>query len=224
MNFLEMCQAVFIEGGISGQIGNVQNQTGEAGRVVNWVRNAYREVLNDQAAQWKFLRKTQTVQLTPGKQNYTFADLGLTTGVQFDTRSMRVALNADLSDEQRLSHMDFKSFREYWLFASRRLIQGRPLNASVNDNTEVVFGPIPDQAYYVDMQFQIMPAVLANNNDVPLVPDRFSYAIVWRALRHYGIYEAAPEVVARADLGYKEVMQQLEVDQAPEVEIAGPLC
>lgn len=224
MNFLQLCQTVFTEGGISGQISSTQNQSGEAARVVNWVAGAYREILNDQAIGWKFLRKIAAVQLTPGKQNYSFSDLGLANGVQFDTREMRVAVRADLADETDLGHMSYKDFRNYWQFGSRRTIQSRPLNAAVNDDTEVIFGPIPDQAYWVSMPYQIMPADLSSNDDVPLIPPRFHMVIVWRALRHYGIYEAAPEVVSRADLGYKEIMQQIEIDQTPEVIVGGAIC
>lgn len=215
---------MFTEGGISGQINSTQNQSGEAGRVVAWVAGAYKEILNDQGGVWKFLRKTVNVQLEGGKQSYSFADLNLATGVQFDTRSMRVAVNANLADETDLAHMDFKSLRDYWQFSSRHLMQSRPLNVAVNDDTKLVFGPTPDQAYWVSMQYQSMPEDFTNNADVPVLPARFHMAIVWRALRHYGIYEAAPEVVARADLAYKEVMLQLEIDQAPEVTVGGALC
>ena len=224
MNFLQICQRVFIEGGISGQISSVQNQSGEAGRVVAWVAGAYKEILNDQALNWKFLRKTVNVQLTPDKQAYSFGDLGLATGVQFDTRSMRVAVSANLSDETDLGHMSYQHFRDFWLFSSRRLMKSRPLNVAVNDDTELVFGPTPDQAYWVSMQYQSMPEDFTNNADEPVIPSRFHMAIVWRALRHYGIYEAAPEVVARADLAYKEAMLQLEIDQGPEVTVGGALC
>ena len=224
MNFLQLCQHVFTEGGISGQINSVQNQSGEAGRVVAWVAGAYREILNDQSMSWKFLRKTVNVQLEAGKQAYSFGDLSLAEGVQFDTRSMRVGLRPDLADETDLGHMSIKAFRDFWQFSSRRLMQSRPLNVAVNDDTELVFGPTPDQDYWVSMQYQIMPEDLADNSDITVIPPRFQMAIVWRALRHYGIYEAAPEVVARADLAYKEVMLQLEMDQAPEVTIGGAIC
>lgn len=224
MNYLSICQRVFTEGGISGQINSVQNQSGEANRVVGWVASAYKEILNDQSLNWKFLRKTVNVQLEAGKQAYSFADLALAGGVQFDTRSMRVAVRPDLADETDLGHMSFKAFRDFWQFSSRRLMQSRPLNVAVNDDTELVFGPTPDQAYWVSMQYQLMPEDFTNNTDTPIIPSRFHMAIVWRALRHYGIYEAGPEVVARADLAYKEVMLQLEIDQAPEVTVGGALC
>ena len=222
--FLQLCQSVFREGGISGQITSTLNQNGEALRVVGWVRNAYKEILNDQGMVWKFLRKTAAVQLTPGVGDYTFDDLNLAGAVQWDTRSMRVAVNSNLSDETFVNHMSFNAFRDYWLFSSRRTTQSRPLNVAVDNDTHLRIAPLPEQAYWLSLQYQIMPGPLAEDTDVSILPERFDDAIVWRALRHYGMFEAAPEVVSRAEMAYKEVMQHMEFDQAPEVSVGGPIC
>jgi len=222
--FLQLCQSVYREGGISGQITSTQNQNGEALRVVNWVRNSYQEILNDQGLVWKPIRKTVEVQLTDRVGVYTFADFNLPQGVQYDTRSMRVALNADLSDETFVNHMDFKEFRDYWLFSTRRSVVSRPLNVAVDDDTNLRIAPLPDGPYWLNMQYQHMPQTFQNDKDVSVLPERFENVILWRALRHYGMYEAAPEVVARAEMAYKETLQQLYQDQTPEVLIGAPLC
>jgi hypothetical protein len=205
-------------------ITSTQNQNGEALRIVTWVRSAYLEILNDQGIVWKPIRETVSVQLTPGVGRYSFADLNLDGGVQWDTRSMRVAVNADLSDETFVNHMGFKEFRDYWLFSSRRTVISRPLNVAVDDATDLRIAPIPDQAYWLNMQYEHFPPQFQNDTDTSVLPERYDTAIVWRALRHYGLYEAAPEVVARADMAYKETMQQLWLDQTPEVVVGAPLC
>ena len=224
MTFIELCRRVFSEGGISGQINTVANQTGEAQRVVGWVAQAYQDILNDQAITWNFLRTQATVQLTTGKGDYTFAELNLAQGVQWDTRSMRVAVNADLSDETFLQHMRFSNFRDFWLFSSRRTVQSRPLNASVDTETKLRIAPLPDQPYWLTMEYQIQPDALLEDDDVPIFPDRFHMAIVWRALRSYGMFEAAGEVVARADTEYQTMKLALEIDQSPEVVVGDPIC
>lgn len=224
MTFLDLCKFVFREGGITGEITSVTNQTGEALRVVEWVKMAYMQLLNDQSLNWNFLRNTAAVQLTAGKGTYTFAELNLADTVQWDTRSMRVAVNADLSDETFLAHMRFPLFREFWMFSTRRTLQSRPLNVAVDDDTNLCFGPIPDRAYWVSLQTQGMPSALAEDDDVPIIPARFHDLIGWIALRHYGMFEAAPEVVTRADLYKNIMMQQLELDQSYEVVVGGPIC
>ena len=113
-NFLSICQQVYIQGGISGQITSTQNQTGEALRVVNWVKLAYREILNSDQFNMNFLRKRSKVQLTAGKAVYTKDDLNLPTLGQWDTRTMRVAVNANLADETFLANMRYPEFRNYW--------------------------------------------------------------------------------------------------------------
>lgn len=224
MNFLELCQTVYLEGGLSGQITATQNQTGEAARVVHWVANSYQEILNDQALNWNFLRKTANVQLTAGKQDYTLAELNLANSVQWNPRAMRVAINADLSDETFLENMRYPSFKDYWLFSSRRSTISRPLNATVSPENKLLVAPIPDQNYWLSMEYLINPPKLIEPGDTPVFPERFHMAIVWRALRHYGMFEAAGEVVARADTGYHSIMLQLEMDQGFEVVVGDPIC
>ena len=224
MNFLDLCRRVFSEGGISGNINSTVNQTGEALRVVNWVNQAYQDLLNDQAIGWNFLRASASVQLTPGIGTYSFSDLGLATGVQWDTRSMRVAVNSNLADETFLQHMRFSNFRDFWLFSSRRTVTSRPLNAAVDNETNLRIAPLPDQPYWLTLQYQIQPDSLLEDDDVPLFPARFHMALVWKALRSYGMFEAAPEVVARADTEYHVMKLQLEIDQSPEVVVGDPIC
>ena len=224
INYLQLCQATYLEGGLSGQITATQNQTGEAARVVHWVSNAYQEILNDQALNWNFLRKTVAVQLTAGKQDYTLAELNLSTGVQWNTKAMRVAINSDLSDETFVEHMRYPTFRDYWLFSSRRTTQSRPLNATVSPENKLLVAPIPAADYWLDMEYLINPPKLIEPADVPVFPERFHMAIVWKALRHYGMFEAAGEVVARADTAYHSIMLQMEMDQGFEVVVGDPIC
>lgn len=224
MNFLQMCQRVFSEGGISGQINSVENQTGEALRVVQWVAQAYQDIMNDQGIAWNFLRKTATLQLTANKQQYSFSDFSFPTAVQWDTRTFRVATRQDMTDETFMRHMAYSEFRDYWLFSARRSTTSRPLNASVTPETDLIIAPIPDRDYWVNFHYQVVDAELVSNEDTPVWPKRFHMAIVWKALREYGLYESAVEVVARADANYRSAVFQLELDQSPEVVVGDALC
>lgn len=220
---LSLCQDVYREGGISGTITSTQNQTGESLRVVEWVKAAYNSILNDQGIVWNFQRTTAAVTLTIGKGAYTPAELGFTDLANWDVTSMRVAANPDLSDETFLIGQRFPAFRDYWLFSSRRTVMSRPLNVSVDDSTNLRIAPLPDQEYNLILQYQSIPPALIDDIDVPIIPTRFHSAIMWRALRSYGMFEAAPEVVARAETEYKIVMQQIENDQSYQVVCGGPL-
>jgi len=222
--FLQLCQSVYREGGISGIITNTENQTGEALRVVNWVQDSYREILNADQFSFGFLRQDVVVQLTAGKSTYTKDDLNLALLGQWDTRTMRVAANQNLSDETYIYNMRWPQFRDYWRFSTRRETRSRPLNCSVDQDTNLVLGPVPDAAYYLNMQIIIVPPDLVSNDDVPVIPDRWVNCILWRALRHYGMFEAAPEVVQRADAAYNEIVLRMTLDQTPEIIGGAPLC
>jgi len=224
MNFLQMCQRVFTEGGLSGQITSTENQSGEALRVVQWVQQAYVEIQNDQGLNYDFLRKNVTFKLTAGKQRYSFTELGLPNGAQFDENSVRVALNDTLSDETYLTKMQYPEFRDYWLFSSRRTVQSRPVNCTVDIELNLCFAPTPDSAYNTNFEYLILLDELVHNDDVPRFPTRFHMAIVWHALRSYGMFEAAPEVVSRADATYRQTIFQLQLDQSPEVTTGGAIC
>ena len=224
MNFLKMCQRVFSEGGISGQLTSCENQTGEALRVVQWVAQAYSDILNDQAMSWRFIHKTFTKQLTANKGTYSFEEIGVENGVQWDTREMRVATREDLSDETFITHMSFPDFREFWMFSSRRTVASRPLNAAADNDMNLVLGPIPAENYWLNFQAMVQAPDLVRNEDTPVFPERFHIGIVWNALRSYGMFEAAPEVVARADANLAKIMFQLELDQSNEIVVGSPLC
>lgn len=219
-----MCQRVVSEGGISGQITSCENQTGEALRVVQWVAQAYSDILNDQAMSWRFIHKTFTKQLTANKGAYSFEEIGVPNGVQWDTREMRVAINEDLSDETFVTHMSFPDFREFWMFSSRRTVASRPLNAAADNDMNLVLGPIPAEAYWLNFQAMVQAPDLVRNEDTPVFPERFHIGIVWNALRSYGMFEAAPEVVTRADANLAKIMFQLELDQSNEIVVGSPIC
>ena len=224
MNFLQLAQKVYIQGGISGQITSTQNQTGEALRIVNFVQDAYREILNSDQFTFGFIRKEVHKQLVPGQGIYTKADLGVSDLGQWDTTSMRVSINEDRTDETFIIGQRWPAFRDYWRFSTRRYTTSRPLNCAVNQDTNLEIGPVPDAAYWLTFQYIDVPGDLLADADIPVIPDRWQMAIVWRALRHYGMFESAPEVVMRADAAYNEIVLRMTLDQSPQIVVGPPLC
>ena len=224
MNFLQMVQALKREAGVSGDIVTVSNQRGEADRLVNWVANSYLEICNEEQGQWKFLRKQVVKDLTPGIGVYSAADFLITDMDHWDETTCRVALMPDLSDENYLEAMQWNEFYDYWLFGSRRTLQGQPLNASVGTDDRLNLAPIPSGPYKLAFEYNALPTPLAADEDVPLMPSKFHMLIVWRALRHYGMFESAPEVVARAEDAMNELQFRLMLEQTNQVTLGGPLC
>ena len=83
MTFLEMCQAVVSEGGISNDVAptTVTGQVDQLARVVNWVSRAWVEI-QEKHIDWDFLRVEDVATTTPsaGQYIYTPDDFGIVDG------------------------------------------------------------------------------------------------------------------------------------------------
>ena len=225
MNFLQLAQRVYLEGGISGMITTTQNQVGEAQRVVGWVQAAYQELCTEDPTRWWFLRERRSVQLPAlGQGEYTPAEMGIDDLYTYDTNTFRVAADPSLADETYVFGRRWPEFRDYWRFSSRRETIARPLDVSVTPNKNLAFGPLPDRQYYVQFEYVKKAPDLVKDDDVPLVPPEYHMAIVWLALSHYGMFEAAPEVVLRAENKYNEMVTRMFVTQTDEIAVGGALC
>jgi hypothetical protein len=206
-------------------ITSVQAQLGEPARVAAWVAESYQEICRDERFSWGFVMNEAQVMLVPGQGAYTGAEFGLTDLVAWDTTTFRVAANIDLSDEQWVAEArDWQTFRDTWLFSTQRQILSLPLECAVDDRLRINFGPKPDRPYTAVFEYTAATPPLGGDDDVPIIPPRFHMAIVWLALRHYGMYESAAEVVARADLHYNRIMLTLIEDQADQAMIGPALC
>lgn len=231
MNFIEICRRVAQEGGVSGTIATVVNQTGEAGRIVGWVQDAYRDICINEPSQWNFLRRHFMVQLVANQGEYAFEELITQLPLEEQTKfaswaldTVRVGADPGMLDETFCESLQWPAFRNMWRFSSRRVTYSRPLNVSVDPQMRLVLGPIPDQAYWLDMEYVMRPEDLALDTDTPLFPERFHMLVVWKALVHYGMFEAAPEVVARAQKNYDSMLLRIDLDQTTGMAMVGALA
>jgi hypothetical protein len=99
--------------------------------------------------------------------------------------------------------------------------RSRPVVYSIDPQKNLWFGIVPDIAYTIVYEYYRTPITLVNDNDTPAMPDRFHNLIAYKALRAYGIFMAAPEVIGRADEKISQLEPQLEIDQLP-VMVSGP--
>jgi hypothetical protein len=171
-----------------------------------------------------FLRKQIRIKLTQGKGAYTGSELGVDDLATWDAGGLRVASVDNLSDETLVVKQPWEEFRNMWLFSSRRDILSRPLNSTVTPDFKLQVAPLPDRDYWLVGEYVFEPVELRADTDIPVLPKRFHMAIVWRALRSYGMFESAPEVVMRADDALNEIMLRMTIDQTPEIQVGGPAC
>ncbi len=221
MNFLQLCQRLREQAGISGSgPGSVLNQSGEMLRVVNWIAYAYEDIQN-RHENWEFLQTGFTFNTIINTQNYTIDATGVTELCKWkvdelgDFRSYLAATGT--SDEMELQYVEWETFRTLYLFAANRSVTGRPMYFTVKPDKSLSFWPTPNVVYTIDGEYFKRPQVMVANTDEPIIPQQYQMAIVWRALIDYAAYESAPEVYSSAELNFKRIMMKLEIDQLPPI-------
>jgi len=202
LTYLQLVNRARQEGGVSGatlsSLGGTISQ--ETQRFKDWVNEAWREI-QTHCASWDFMRSDFAFNTTAAVQGYAAASLSptpLTSFRNWKRDSFRAYLTATgAGDEGDLSFMDWEMFRDYYLFGNQRTVTGRPTFFSVKPDKSLVIGPVPDAIYTVNGEYFRQAADLAGDTDVPGITEEYHMLIVWRALRAYGLYESASEVVLR---------------------------
>jgi len=210
MNYLQLCQLARQEFGISGTgPASVTSQTGESKQVVDGIRQAWIEIQNS-AQGWRFLRSEASLSAT-GRTVSLPADFAL---------PIALILNDGIGMRE-LRYMSYESFKEMYRLTT--FADGVP-TAFTTFNGNIIFNATPLSDYPLTLEYYQSPQVLIENTDVPLLPERFHMLIVYKAMREYGFYENAQEVIARAETGYQSMINALYNDQLPEIQLAGPLA
>jgi hypothetical protein len=223
MTFLELCQRVRQECGISGTGPlTVLNQSGEMKRIVDWVNQSWKD-LQIKRTNWLWMRGAFTVNTVSGTGEYTKADAGIAARfLQWDRLSFSIYKTASgLSDEVPLPYMDYILFRSAYLTGTR--LTGKPYCFTLSPSGQVLLAPIPNDIYTVTGEYFKTPQPLAADADQPEMPETYHDAIVYRAMMKYARYEAAGEIYADAEKDYKRIIYQLELNQLPTIGAAETL-
>jgi hypothetical protein len=212
MNYLQLCQRLRLEAGISGNgPTSVTGQTGEMSEVVTWIDSAYNDI-QARRHNWEFLRNDFTFPCVVGTSAYAITvatDLGT-----WKTDSFRVSLDT-LNDEQWMNCLTWEEMRDFRLFGSNRYVTGQPMDFAVKPNKSIVVWPIPDDTYDINGEYWKKPAIMTTNTSEPLFPERFHMVIVWRALMLYGGFQEANAKYQHAEKEFNRLYFALESDQLP---------
>lgn len=224
MNFLELAKKLRQECGVAGTGPTTTvGQTGQAKQLVDWINDAWLEIqgMHDN---WDFMRGDFSFSTTAAVGDYSPADAGLTDHRYWYRDTLRVYLAASgVADEQYLVEWGYSSFRDTYRFGMQTT--GRPVVFAVKPkDSALMFGSIPNDVYTVTGEYQRAPSSMTSDTDVPTIPAHLHMVIVYKAMEHYGIYEAAPEVQARGQIKGKALMAQLEREQLPEITLGAALA
>jgi hypothetical protein len=225
MNFLQLVQRLRRECGVSGSDPvTVLNQTGEMKRLVDWINSAWMDIQNTHA-DWFFLRTPVSFNSVVGQQSYTAAQAGITALGSYKIDSFRLySQSLGASNEMILPFKPYDDFRNLYMFGANRTLQQRPVFFTVDQQKNFLLGPLPDDVYVVNGEYYLQPSEMAANADTPSMPSQYHMAIVYRAMMHYGEYEAAPEVYQHGEIEFQKLMFRMEVDQLPQLSFGAPLA
>lgn len=199
--YLNLCERLIEEAGISGTMTSVVGQTGEFKRVVEWVKRAAIEV-EGRWIDWNFLHTFSTVNTIVGISDYPApSDHNV-----WDTVSVTIP-----SESKPLLFIQ-------WVNQKRDPTQpfdGDIYKFTVLPDQTLRFYDTPSIAAIVAIEYWKTPKILVDNTDEPQVPEQYRDILVWKALQYYANYESADEVKTQALENYAARIDQLEARELP---------
>lgn len=235
MNLLQLVNLARTEAGVAGgDLTTVQGTISlEAARFRTWVVNAWNDIQTG-SADWQFMRLPFEFDTVANQQSYTpqqakATDDGTASGSPilgaWKRDSFRVSTTgANYGDEMLCGFMPYWQFRNLYQFGNMRAQRSRPVVFSIDPQKNLLFGITPDGQYRIVGEFYRTPVTLGADTDTPACPDRFHPLIAYKALRAYGIFMSAPEVIGRADERISQLEPMMYIDQMLPVESGPPLA
>ncbi len=188
MNYLEICQAVVDEVGLSGQITTVTNQRGDFNRIVRFVRTSTQRI-ESKWIDWRFLRRTHRFETAEGIATYSAPE-------SLNLRSWdRMKTYVDDLPVQ-VFHSDSFEYNEQ---PNEEAYRGRPIRIIIEADNTLRFIGVPDEVYNVRADYFRNPTILTDNTQEPLIPLAFRRIIVAEAIRLYSNYDESPELKVQAN-------------------------
>jgi hypothetical protein len=233
MNFLQLTQRLRQECGVAGTGPvTVVGQVGQAKKLVDWINTAWLEI-QGKFDTWGFMRLPFTFETVASVGDYDPASTtntitsSLLTDLRYwhkDTfRCQKKSIG--VQDEQWLVEWEYQVFRNTYRFNVQ--VAGRPVVFAIKPNGKaVMLGQKPDDVYEVMGEYQTIPTSMSLDADVPDMgtSQHLDMLIVYKAMEYYGLFESAPEVLARAEKAGSALMSQLEREQLEQVYLGNPLA
>jgi len=181
--FKQLVQDLHRESGASGSApSSVVGQTGEALRMVRWIRRAdlhIQKLWHD----WKFLwSSTQYSQDTvAGTQD---AVVPTTQGI-WDRSTFRI-------DGELIDVVEYEKVKGE-VFDTTASSRDQPSRIIILPNKNLRFDPVPDAAYTITADYFLKPVAMTADATVSKIPEEYHEVILGQALIYYGNYEHADD-------------------------------
>ena len=231
MTFLELCQRMRQECGISGTgPSTVVSQTGNLKRIVDWVNTAWIDIQTTHQ-DWDWMRASASFPTVASQAMYELGTGTGTVGVsvatfgRWDRDTFRnYVTSVGTNSEVFMGFVHYDTWRDSYMYGAQRSTTTRPIDMSISPTKGIALGPPPTAGYTITGDYFSAPLDMTLDADVPALPAQFHMAIIYRAMMSYGAYEAAPEVYQRGELEFGKLMRRMTADRVPETIWGGALC
>lgn len=204
MNLLELVQELWRESGTGGpQPSTVVGQTGEAGRLVQWIRQADLEI-QQKHSDWNFLWGQDSFDTVSGTSTYTDPVSGGASEFDEDTFF--------LDSTTKLECVRYSHVRQ----EVRASGTGQPYRVVLMPDGTLRCDPTPGAVYTISFDYWAKPTSMnAGDTAESVIPAEFHQVIVGKALMHYAEYENAPEIMQKGQRMYADWILPLEAKELP---------
>ena len=222
MTYLQLFQRTHLESGTSGSAPTaVTGQTGKLLRIANWVQQAWVEIQNERP-NWLFMWEEFSFDTIASQRDYQASALAtpITDLKHWDTESFLIYEDSiGVSDQNELEYRPFGEWRSSYRSQMAARPTDRPQLFTILPNNKIRFEPAPDTVYNIAGEYSRSSQVFTADSDVPTnLPDDFHMIICWQALKYYGFYEDAPDVLDMAETNFENMLVKLEEDQLPAID------
>lgn len=224
MTFLELCKKLRQEAASSGNDSTVVDAANEWGRLRDWINQAWID-LQLMRDDWNWMRAEVSFNTVAEQAEYAYASspISLTNFRRWNNDSFRIYLDS-VGDEHRLQYMPYRDFRNEYLISTFQTTYAYPSVITVSPTDSLILALPPDNEYTVTGEYYKRPTELDADDDEPSFPSYFHMLIVYRAMQSSGYYEAADEVLSRANIRYEEMMTWLINDETPDIIVDRGFC
>jgi len=210
MNYLELCQQVAIEMGVTSPT-TVVNQTGDARRIVGWVSQAWIDIQNEQP-QWDFLwrRVEFDTQATVAEYDPSGNKVN-----EWDADSFTIFKKSDGEGTER--RLPVATMSEHLATDIGVRANGAPEKLVVLPSMNLRLVPAPDSEYTLQCNYWRMPTELVNDTDIPALDAHYHSMIVAKALMAYYLYEQDVTMYQGSEARYIKALNQLTGLSMPQL-------
>lgn len=227
MNYLELVKRLAQEAGTiePDKITTVAGQTGHIRDLVTWINQAWYEIqlMHDN---WRWMVKKATMTLTADQDTYTkveiiaqIPDFDEIVPFTADHEPRYILVDQGGNTHSQCWYYEYENFRglhDRWVETS-----SFPQRYTTSPDESIIVDPAPQDALALEFDYRLQRQNLTQDTDVPLLPERFHMAIVYRALWDHAGYDEANVQFQRAERLYRRYKRWLLNDQLPDYTVPG---